>query len=97
MSNEKTVLHAEINSANLAEIALQQSAGDFIAKNQESLYATLLSYYREGKHGHEMLAILGELSALEKFANDLKLKISRRSRATNRLEEIAHEQPKKDY
>lgn len=97
MSSEKTVLNSEVHAGNMAEIALQQSAGDFIARSFDSLYSTLLSYYREGKHGHEMLAVLGELSALEKFQTDLKIKISRRSRAMNKLEDITHEQPKNDY
>jgi len=84
----KTKLQEKIKTGSMAEIASQETLKAFVEEQTTQQYAMLLAYYREGKHGMELLAVLGELSALDKLQNNMRIKVANKYRALEQLEEM---------
>lgn len=91
MANERDKLNAQVTRGNMAQIASREYLESFYAESREALLATAIDYFRSGKHGSELLAVIGELSALDKMRHDLRMRITHGNRAHVTLEGQMHE------
>lgn len=96
----KEKLESQVQAGSTAAIAYERGVRPIFEMHKNSLYQTLIAYYREGKHGHELFAVLGELSGLEAMESRITSMINRGISAEKMLNEGArneHERRREDY
>jgi hypothetical protein len=84
-------LNAQIKRGNMAEIALQSSVSSYCARAKEQYLATLISLFKEGKTGMEMISIVAQLAAIGEIERELLSQVAMRDKAARRIGEIENE------
>ena len=91
------------NKGSAVALAYERALHPLLAEHRNQLYATMIAHYKEGKHGAELFAVLGELSGLESLEAKIHSAIKRGNAAEKQLRELTerknneHESERRNY